>query len=339
MNRLMTFGHIPPHSKSFPALGAALLAVLSPVPGGARSAVGAGASTALSRGAAPYAVRPAPIGTVRYIRGGLLVQPPGHARERGKVNMALYDRYFLETGAGQAASLRFRDGTTLYMNQRTDITLRTIHLTSVRRGEVDEVVVQGTNHKVGTAQAVAVARGTNFDVRVKGHRASYFVIHGAIEVSDSKGAVTVQPNEKTVVTANAAPQPPTPANGQAAIAWTKGLPVADVVQVTSVSPEGFQVTYTSKQPGRGQILFGMGPGCNGLVELATKDLGSGTRLHSILVTGNDLGGSSGSTRISPGYQYFFEVETVTALGTETDNNHGKCYSVQVPRVRPRALRA
>jgi hypothetical protein len=75
---------------------------------------------------------------------------------------------------------------------------------------------------------------------------------------------------------------------------------------------------------------GSGPGCAGLVEVATRDLHPNTTLHTVLVTGNDLPGSVGDNGILPGTTYYLEVITVTSAGTEVNDAGGKCYSVAVP---------
>lgn len=92
----------------------------------------------------------------------------------------------------------------------------------------------------------------------------------------------------------------------------------------------FTATFTSKKPGNGMVLFGTGPGCSGLVETATSDSGASTTSHNVQVTGNDLPGTVGDVGIIPGATYWFEAVTVTRLGTEVDNNGGKCYWVTVP---------
>jgi hypothetical protein len=94
--------------------------------------------------------------------------------------------------------------------------------------------------------------------------------------------------------------------------------------------EGFEVTFSSTSPGQGMVYFGSGPGCLGLVEVATQDAGAGTTNHRVSVTGNDLPGTVGDNGIVPGTTYWYEVVTITKSGTETDNNGGKCYSVTVP---------
>jgi hypothetical protein len=52
--------------------------------------------------------------------------------------------------------------------------------------------------------------------------------------------------------------------------------------------QAFEVSFTSTNPGQGMVYFGSGPGCSGLVEVATRDAGAGTTNHRVLVVGNDL---------------------------------------------------
>jgi hypothetical protein len=116
-------------------------------------------------------------------------------------------------------------------------------------------------------------------------------------------------------------------------------PTPRVVAVPMVSPvpglpgaatASFTVTFLSALPGQGEVYFGSGPGCMGLVEVATQDLHPGTTQHTVVVTGNDLPGSVGNNGIIPGVTYWFEVVTVTQVGVEVDDNNGHCYSVTVP---------
>jgi hypothetical protein len=94
--------------------------------------------------------------------------------------------------------------------------------------------------------------------------------------------------------------------------------------------QGFEVTFSSTTPGQGEVYFGSGPGCQGLVEVATRDAGAGTTNHQVLVQGNDLPGTVGDNGIVPGTTYWYEVVTVTRAGTEIDTNGGKCYTVTIP---------
>lgn len=97
----------------------------------------------------------------------------------------------------------------------------------------------------------------------------------------------------------------------------------------------FTVSFGSANSGQGYVLFGSGPGCQGLVETASQDTGTGTTSHRIVVTGNDLPGTVGDNGIIPGATYWYEVVTAGKSGTETDNNGGKCYSVSIPEAHYR----
>ncbi len=93
----------------------------------------------------------------------------------------------------------------------------------------------------------------------------------------------------------------------------------------------FVVSFSSTRPGQGEVYFGSGPGCTGLVEVATQDRTAGTTTHTVHVTGNDMPGTVGDNGIQPGATYSYKVVTVTKSGTETDDNNGTCYSVTVPK--------
>jgi hypothetical protein len=89
---------------------------------------------------------------------------------------------------------------------------------------------------------------------------------------------------------------------------------------------GFVTSFVSAQPGQGQTYFGSGPGCLGLVEVATQDLNPKSTVHIIHVIGNDLPGSVGDNGIVPGTTYWYENVTSSQAGTQVDNNGGNCYS-------------
>jgi hypothetical protein len=121
-----------------------------------------------------------------------------------------------------------------------------------------------------------------------------------------------------------------------------GIPAGEIVRFSSTAvgtvttaPNGarsasFTVSFSSKNPGRGIVLVGTGPGCMGLVQVATGDQHAGTTSHTVTVTGNDMPGTVGNIGIQPGRTYFYETETVTPQGNEIDNNNGTCYSVTIP---------
>ena len=93
----------------------------------------------------------------------------------------------------------------------------------------------------------------------------------------------------------------------------------------------FTVAFTSSAPGQGEIYFGTGPGCMGLVEMATQDQHAGTTSHVVTVTHNEMPGTVGDSGLQPGVTYWFETVTVTRSGPIIDNNGGKCYSVTIPK--------
>lgn len=114
--------------------------------------------------------------------------------------------------------------------------------------------------------------------------------------------------------------------GQALLNRVSGLAPA-TAQSTANS---FTVTFSSAAAGQGRVLFGSGPGCSGLVETATRDQGSGTTQHTVVVTGNDLPGTVGDAGILPGATYWYEVVTESPTGEEVNNNGGNCYRVTIP---------
>jgi plastocyanin len=112
---------------------------------------------------------------------------------------------------------------------------------------------------------------------------------------------------------------------------TLSAPIVTAHPGNTGTSASFMVSFTSTKPGQGSVLFGPGTSCSsGLVEVATQDVGAGTTSHTIQVKGNDLPGTVGDIGIQPGTTYSFMVTTMTASGTETDNNAGKCYTVTIP---------
>lgn len=115
-------------------------------------------------------------------------------------------------------------------------------------------------------------------------------------------------------------------------AQVTALPLATPFLTTSDTglSGSFVVSFASTQPGQGEVYFGSGPGCTGLVEVATRDLTAGTTVHTVQVTGNDMPGTVLDNGIQPGATYSYKVVTLTKSGTETDDGNGTCYSVTIP---------
>lgn len=198
-------------------------------------------------GEAATARRASKLASVKYIYRGLTVQAPHHRAGKGRVKQPLYAKYFLKTQRKQRASLRFRDGTVLHMNQLTDAVLQSPHRTQVKRGEVDEVLMPGTNHQVSTASAVATAIGTNFIIKVV-HGGSYFiVVHGAVHVKNAKGSQTVTTNQESLVVNGHPPQPPVHVNAQKLDQWTRGMAPSNLPENQALEANGAKVIAYSSQ--------------------------------------------------------------------------------------------
>jgi sugar lactone lactonase YvrE len=178
-----------------------------------------------------YAVpasHPSRLGIVRFVYGGLTVQPPARKQSQGKPRTPLYNQYALRTQLKQKASIGFRDGAILKLNQLTDIVLQNPHKTVVSHGEVAELdLKKGSSHTVQTPVALATAIGTNFDVRVKKAKTTFIVARGAVIVSNHHGKVTVHANHASTVTPGHKPSKPVKVNAQKALNWTQPLAGSD----------------------------------------------------------------------------------------------------------------
>jgi hypothetical protein len=164
------------------------------------------------------------LATVRFIKVGLGVQKPGGKIRSGRVKQSLFSRYFLQTKVRQKASLRFRDGTVLYMNEHTDATLQSPSVTFVKKGELNEQLKPGTNHQVQTASAVGSAIGTRFDVRVSKGISYFAVIEGVVLVSTPYGNVTITTGQYTTVRKGQAPTAPRYVDTTVWYSWLSDLP-------------------------------------------------------------------------------------------------------------------
>jgi hypothetical protein len=188
----------------------------------------AGASAGSARKAttdrAERAAKKSPVAGVRYIHGGLGVQPPHQRRHAGTVKESLYDKFDLNTLRQQRAALRFGDGTQLDLDQSTDVLIHDPHLTRVKSGQIEQVVAPGTDHRVQTAAAVASAIGTDFIAQQGKRLSTFIVVEGSLLVSNSFGSVIVKTGEAVTVTPGKAPPDPHSVDIKAKHAWAAGLP-------------------------------------------------------------------------------------------------------------------
>jgi len=130
------------------------------------------------------------------------------------------------------------------------------------------------------------------------------------------------------VTFNAVIQQDTSATTVKPVALALPLPLDTSGPGTSA---GFIVGWFSSVPGQGNVEFGSGPGCGGLVETGTQDQVQNQTMHVVVVTGNDLPGAIGDSGLLAGSTYQFQTVSASRSGQEVDNNGGKCYGVAIPK--------
>ena len=203
--------------------------------------------------AASHHASAAVLAHVRFVYHSMTKQPPGSGRQAAHNKDSLFSNYGIQTGRGDKGALGFQDGTTLHINQNTDLVLASPHVTQVRHGEVAQYLAPGSNHQVQTAQATASAIGTEFDVRTQGSSSVFVVLHGALQVANHLGHVLVKSNHQTVVPPNHAPLPPSPVDAKAVFAWNDGIPTPDLGENVALDANGGQVIHASSQrsPGTG----------------------------------------------------------------------------------------
>lgn len=210
------------------------------------------AATPASRVSAHPASASIPLAKVRFIYHGLAEKPPQQVQRAGRVRDPLFNSYGLRTRTAEKASINFRDGTVLQINQDTDAVLSSPHHTFVHKGEIAEYLAPGTDHKVQTGTAVASAIGTTYDVRVNGPSSIFVVLHGALQVTNGKGQVLVKSNHETLVRRGAPPTPPSPVDARAVFAWTDGIPTPDLGEDVSLDANGGAIkAFSSQREGSG----------------------------------------------------------------------------------------
>ena len=187
------------------------------------------------------------VAQVAFISGGLFVQPPHQKRMKGKKQMPLYNKYFLQTLVKERASIKFRDGTTLNMNQRTDAVLSSPHVTYVRKGEVYQSLSPGSNHRVQTATAIAAAIGTKFDVKVVTGGTFFIVVKGVLRVKNSLGQQIVKTNQESIVVPKQPPGAPQPVDATKSTTWSNGIPTPDLGENLALDANGGKVVDFSSQ--------------------------------------------------------------------------------------------
>jgi hypothetical protein len=167
---------------------------------------------------------PSPLASIAFIDHGLTVAPPKKHKVAGKVKMSLFGKYGLQTKTKQRATIRFKDGTVLHLDELTDAVMQSPSITKVKGGTVDEKLKPGANHSIQTSAALASAIGTNWLEVVKGNTTRLFVIEGAVLVSNPFGSVVVKTGENLSVQKGQAPGTPQKTEGNPPSRWVQGMP-------------------------------------------------------------------------------------------------------------------
>lgn len=235
------------------AVGLCALAALAPsrhaapvLASPAVSLFDAHSGNALSSRRVPAASPPA-LAQVHYIYRQLAVEPPHRGRVPGRVKMPLFTQYDLLTGAGDKASYRFRDGTTVKMNEATDALLASSYVTLVQHGEVAQYVAPGTRHLIVTRAGLAGSIGTVYDVKVVGNTSTFVVLRGSLQVTNASGSVVIKRNQQTVVTQHRTPGRPTPVDAEAVFAWADQIPTPDLGEDVALDGNGGKILRVSSQ--------------------------------------------------------------------------------------------
>lgn len=188
-------------------------------------------SLLLPPGGGTNGVAASQLARVQAILRGLGVKPPARTLHHGKVADPLYARYLLATGKRQKASLRFGDGSIMYLNNRTDVELRDPFTSIVRAGEVDQADARGT-HRILTATASVTALGTNLDVKIVRGVVFVTVVSGRVSVRNAGARVLVGKNQQTVVRRRRPPSGPRRVNARKIIAWTNDFDSDGWIDIT-----------------------------------------------------------------------------------------------------------
>jgi len=163
------------------------------------------------------------IARVETISAGLQVQHRGGRPQQAVNKMPLYTGDILSTRSKQGGSVQLCDGSTLYLNDRTQVTLRSSTEVVEKSGQIAEVVQQKSVHRVTTATGEASARNALLEVTTRHQRSTVIDGRGSVQVQNKHGRVRLKRNQETITASNRAPHPPTKVDAQQTLSWTAPL--------------------------------------------------------------------------------------------------------------------
>jgi len=274
--------------------------------------------------ASSHLLKSGSLAKVRAIKRGLLVAPPSRQYAKGKVKESLASKYALRTGRKQLASLAFFDGSILHLNQLTDAVLRSASVTTVKKGEVDQITQPGTDHKISTAVATASAIGTEWDTRCNKKLCVFTDVEGAVLVQGKVGApVTITTGQQTTVRKGKAPTRPISVDTGAVTSWVHVLPPApsSLGINLGLSANGGTVRGSSTRPSSGGNSWDVSHVDDG-------DTSTGWQTAQGRVANESLTFSFGSGNI---YEITGIVIDPAATGGEDSSNDLKDFAVRTSR--------
>ncbi|MFC1595871.1 FecR domain-containing protein [Candidatus Margulisiibacteriota bacterium] len=149
----------------------------------------------------------------------------------------------IKTGAQSKAELKFANGNVIRMAEQSILTIKEAKIIpAVKRQRTILDLLKGkiwnnittklketdTYYKVQTPVAVAVVKGTIFDVSMAAESCEIRVFKGLVEASNSFGSILIPANNNTILTSRTPPTPPRslPSGSDQEWIWRKPPPAA-----------------------------------------------------------------------------------------------------------------
>ena len=151
-----------------------------------------------------------PIGELVFFGGDVTLRREGsEGKPTPEIGLPMHVGDIVVTGGDGRASIQLNDGSQILVNPKTIYTLEQERKGRLRLGEIFAKIARGKGRGFAfqTPTAVASVSGTKFLLR----RGWICVTEGNMMVANDFGSVEVEEFNFTTFTADAAPNPPTPA--------------------------------------------------------------------------------------------------------------------------------
>jgi uncharacterized repeat protein (TIGR02543 family) len=205
----------------------------------------------------------ASICTVAATAGDTTIQLPGDKTwQKAAVDTALPESAGIKTGASSQASLKYADGSQVYLDANTELGI--VRAQSGKSGAAVTVIKQSTGKitcdvikftstdsrfEIDTPSAVVTVKGTKFSTEIKPDGSSVIsVSQGTVNVSAQGKDVAVNAGNQVTVQAGKAPQDPTPT--PAATPVKTATPTLTPTPTPTPTPAGFSLTLKITKGGK-----------------------------------------------------------------------------------------